>query len=417
MNRICFILFSSLLLFACGCSQTAPAEPNPMLCTVPSDAVAAVVYDRLEDILDSYVDSTDVLKKLNYGSLLHSRAALAFCFTSSLTPVLTVELSSEVEEDLIERVVGTASSLKLSSRYVKAGTAGKEFGVLALSPSETLVASVERHLKEGVSIMDAQHFPRMLEGPVNLDNAIYLKNSGAIRWLRKNALSGMFTNREIADFLRNFSEWMVLAPGTDGSMEFYPSAVDSPAFYWKVLSSISKNNDVKILDIVPSDADFVLSESTGNGALRPLYEGFLDAMVRLDRYRRTLDDFSKGSGRKALDIEKELGVREVALVRWEGRKISLLRCDRESKDTLVQENPFRGVVPALYGKAFLVDDGWMCLKGRWRAFGNKEDMEAFAGVRTEEVEEKNYSFYLRKEETCVSRDNKGIRIWNLNSGL
>ena len=118
-----------------------------------------------------------------------------------------------------------------------------------------------------------------------------------------------------------------------------------------------------------------------------------------------------------MDIEKELGVREVALVRWEGRKISLLRCERESKDTLVQENPFRGVVPALYGKAFLTDDGWMCLKGNWRAFGNKEDMEAFAGVRTEDVEEKNYSFYLRKEETCISRDNKGIRIWNLKSSL
>ena len=71
----------------------------------------------------------------------------------------------------------------------------------------------------------------------------------------------------------------------------------------------------------------------------------------------------------------------------------------------------------MYGKAFLTDDGWMCLKGSWRAFGNKEDMEAFAGVRTEDVEEKNYSFYLRKEETCISRDNKGIRIWNLKSSL
>ena len=417
MNRICLILLSYLLLFVCGCSQTAPAEPNPMLCTVPSDAVAVVAYDRLEDILDSYVDSTDVLNRLNYGSLLQGRAALAFCYTSSLTPVLTVEVFSEVEEDLIERIVRTASSLKLSSRYIGAGTSGREFGVLALSPSETLVASVERHLKEDVSIMDAQHFPKIVEGPENLEKAIYLKNSGAIRWLRKNALSGVFTNRETADFLRSFSEWMVLVPGTDGSMDFYPNAVDSPAFYWSALSSISKDNDVKILDVAPSDADFVLSESTGNGALRSLYEGFLDAMVRLDRYQGTLDDFRKGCGHNALDIEKELGVQEVALVRWEGRKISLLRCDRESKDTLVQENPFRGVVPALYGKAFLTEDGWMCLKGRWRAFGNKEDMEAFAGVRTEEIEEKNFSFYLRKEETCVSKDNKGIRIWNLNSSL
>lgn len=416
MNKICPILLS-LLSLVCGCTQAPLAEPNPMLCTVPSDAVAVVAYDRLEGILDTYVDSTDVLNRINYGRLLRGRAALAFCYTSSLTPVLTVEVSPKVEEDLIDRVIGTASSLKLSSRYIGAGTDGRDSGVLALSPSETLVASVERHLKEDVSIMDAQYFPKSPAGPANLDNAIYLKNSAALRWLEKNAMSGVFTNRETADFLRNFSEWMILVPGTDGSMDFYPEAGDSPALYWNVLSSIVKKNDVRILDIAPSDADFVLSESTGNGALRPSYESFLDAMARLDKYQRNLADFRKGSGRDALDIEKELGVREVALVRWEGRKISLLRCERESKDTLVQENPFRGVVPALYGKAFLTDDGWMCLKGNWRAFGNKEDMEAFAGVRTEDVEEKNYSFYLRKEETCISRDNKGIRIWNLKSSL
>ena len=413
MKKVCCILSSVLLLLASCGKRQAPAEPNPMLRAVPSDAVAVVAYDRLGTILDSFVDSTDVLHKVDYGPLLRGRSALAFCYTSSLTPVLAVEVPAGTDAESVERVIRDAGSRKLSSRFLDADAAGEEFGVLALSTSETLVASVERHLREDVSIMDAQAFPGMPDGPVNLDNAIYLKNSGALRWLRKNAMDGMFTNRETADFLRNFSDWMILVPREDGGMDFYPEAGDTPALYWNVLSSIDKKNQVEIMDVIPSDADFVLSESTGGGAFRPLYESFLDAVVRLDKYRRNLADFRKGSGRNALDIEKELDVREVALVRWEGRKISLLRCGSESKDTLVLENQFRGIVPTLYGNAFLTDDGWTCRKGCWRAFGSKEDMDAFAAVRTGEVEEKVFSFYYRNEKACLSKDSKGIRIWSL----
>lgn len=411
MNKGWRIIFSVLLvLTACG-RKPDKADMNPMLASVPSDAVAAAVYERLGDVLSTLVDSTDVLNRISYGRLLQNRAALSFCYTSALTPVLAIETGSDsADNSSIDHILDRAASLKLSARFLP----GDMGGVLVISQSETLAASVERHLREGASIMDAQGFGTALEQAGTPASAIYLRNAGAQRWLPADTAGGMFPKRDAASFLRTFSEWMVIVPQQDGTYNMFPEKDGSPEHYFTLLDSMKKKH-LEILDAVPENTDFILSESTEDEKFRSLYESYLDANVKLDKYAGRLRDIRRSSGKNLLDAEKELGIREVSVIRWEGRRISLVRCSREARDTVVEENRWEGMVSALYGKAFETEDGWTCSKGCWKAFGSKEDMEAFATVRTENNDEKNSTFYLRTGDTAISCNDKGIRIWNWNS--
>lgn len=412
MNKWRFILLTALLTLLFGCKQEAPVTINAMLSTVPSDAIAVVTGDRLRDVLQNMEDSTHVLRKLNYGTLLKKKAALSFCYTSSLTPVLTIDAGRQATDssEALQPILDRAAQLKLSARLIPGSEFGQKGGILAISQSETLTASVERHLKSGASIQDAPFFTDALALAAGGHNAIFLKNAGALRWLPKNAMNGLFTNRETAAFLKDAAQWIVITPTEENVGEFRMTGADSPACYHKVLASLKKNQ-LKILEVAPADADFVLAQSVEDEQFRPLYEAFQDACVKLDRYKKNLDEVKRSVGKYPLDAEKEMGIKEVALMRWENHKVSLLRCSSSIKDTLVAENPYPGIIPALYGNAFRTEDGWTCRRGSWRAYGNREDVEAFATLPPVEDTPKAHSFYYRNSNVTILTDNRGTRIW------
>lgn len=412
MNKVRGIALLALLLAVFSCKQPdVKVEANPMLSTVPSDALALATYSRLSDLL-AMLDSTDVFNSIAYGRLQGSQAALSYCYTSSLTPVLTINAGRHGADSTsaASAVMERAERLKLYAKILPTQMKGHSTDILVLSPSETLVGSVERHLREGASIFDAPSFTLALEKSSDSADAIYLKNSGALRWLPKNALSGAFTNREAASFIKALCEWIVLIPSHGSGFELRLAGSDSPTEYARLLETDSKDA-LKIQEIAPDNSELVISEAAGPDGYRKLYEEYLDASVKLDKYNNSVSSLRKQIGRSPLDVEKELGVKEVSLLRWEGHKVSLLRCSSNIKDTLIVENEFKGLVGALYGSAFRTEDSWTCKRGYWRAFGSKEDVEAFSVLETKEHPQKLSSFYFRNASAEIYQESKGPKIW------
>ena len=83
-KSILALLAALPLLFACGnpspktdAARDARRVPE-LLAAVPSDALAVVCYDRLEEGL-RLLDSTNVLHRLNLTAFKQSKMALSLC--------------------------------------------------------------------------------------------------------------------------------------------------------------------------------------------------------------------------------------------------------------------------------------------------------------------------------------------------
>ena len=126
-KRILALLAALPLLFACGnpsaktdAARDARRIPE-LLAAVPSDALAVVCYDRLEEGL-RLLDSTSVLRQLNLTAFKQSKMALSLCYNGSLVPVLALE-TGRAEADSVSAVrtlLAQAATLRLQTEYVQA---------------------------------------------------------------------------------------------------------------------------------------------------------------------------------------------------------------------------------------------------------------------------------------------------------
>lgn len=389
----------SLVCVLQSCAGHGGIHTGKMLSAVPSDAQAFVTAEKLGDILSGYIDSSDVLNTLHFGDLKNNSTALSYCNTSSLTPVLAVDAGKADCQALVSEAVSVGLQARLLGQ-----------GVLVLSPSGTLVSSVERHLEEGASVMDAVSFPIAAQSVADSRNAVFLRTSGASGWLPADFPGGKKARSETASFLSNLCDWIVATPCPDGSWTLKLSALNTLSSYMRILESGSSGH-ILADKLAPENADLVISESVSASGFRNLYRAYLDATVRLDAYNRNLHSIADASGVDIVGFEKQLDVREVSRLSWDGHDVSLLRCGTSVRDTLFSENTARGAVAALYGKAFAVDDVWVCRRDRWIAFGSREDVEAFSVLSARKSGNAARSFYYKDSNIIAFRDNKAIRLW------
>lgn len=414
------------LLCACrGGSRSGGPTPLPqtripdLLAAVPSDALAVMCYDHCADGMALY-DSTSVLQKLDLTPFKRARMALALCYNGSLLPVLALDAGRADADSAsaVSTLLEQAAALKLQTDYVRPDPEARRRGFVVITPSSALLQAVRRHLTEYTSILDAPGFRQALAA-AGSNEFIIFRNSGADRLAPKDWMKDFFPRRDLTAFVRTAAEWTVLT-AEDGGFAVHPVRGGSDSFYANILESLPLGES-RLGAVLPDTVRLALALPVSQPQLRESFERFQDASVRLTAYRKRLDELKKASGKDPLKWEKELDIREVALVHLDGGAVTLVRPARAVPDQAPAENPWRGFLPALYGTAFsLPDDSATASFGGWQIYGSEAGLRAFLeAFRSAEPAlkwpGKGCRFILYEPDKTLAWDKKGLRLlWNSN---
>lgn len=415
------------LLSACGGSGhkngnlLSERRIPELISAVPSDALAVVCFDRCEDGLALY-DSTSVLHKLDLSAFSHAAMALSLCYNGSLVPVLALDADRTEAVDSASAVSGLlaqAASLRLQAEYVHPDPEAKRRGFLVITPSNAQLTAVRRHLTEYTSILDAPGFTRALAAAPG-GNFVIFRNGGAERLMPKGWLQDCFPRRELSPFLGAVAEWTVLTPEADG-FAVTPVCSESDSFYANILAAMPPAES-RLGALLPEQTGLALALPVSGQQTRDALERWQDASVKLTQYRRQLDALKRESGKDPLKWEKELDVREVALVHFDGGAVTLVRPGKAVPDRGPEANPWAGFLPVLYGGAFaLPDDSFSASTGGWYIYGSEAAVQAFLDAPRPAEDApviwpgKSCRFILRDNTKTLAWGKKGIQlIWNSN---
>ena len=375
-RRITYILTALFAVLSCS-SPTVEKHVPELLGFVPSDALVVASYDRVCDVL-TLIDSSSVLNSINLGKLRNSKAALGLCYTTSLVPILAVDAGKAGTDTsaVVASILAQADSLGIHSEYIHDETADNRRGALVMSPSAAGLNSARRHYDEKASILDAPSFNEALEKCITHKNWVIFRNNGADKYIPKTFLMNYVQRREFIAFMQKCADWTTLAHEDKGKYIVDAVCGDFDTYYAKVIAT-QQSGQSKIAPLLPRSTEFTIDLPVRNPDFRQAYERYLDASVKLEKYRSRLAALKKESGKSPLDWEKELDVREVAVVKWNNRAVCMVRAANGGQTQETAPNPWRGFVSALYGSAFAIpdDSGYAVIDG-WYIFGGENDLEA-----------------------------------------
>ena len=422
MCKKCLISVCLLLaaLFT-ACSGTdgegrGPEDLPDLLQAVPSDALAVCCVSENSDAL-ARLDSTDRLRSLDLNAFRSSPAVLSMSYNGSLVPSLTIGTGHRDSSRAVASALREAGRKGIFAAYSAPDDASGRQGFLTFTASESQMAALKRHIGNGSSVLDAPGFlaaAALTKG----ENFMVLRNAGARYFLPRGFLGGVFPRRALTSFLHSAADWTILVP--DGSDAWRVSTVqgDSDAYFANVMASLPLKGS-RLGEVLPDSTDFALSLPLPQPQMRAAYERYIDASVKMTQYERRLAALESASGKDPLKWEQEIAATEIALVRWAGNEVVLLRTQNASHLKGVEDNPYRGFVPALYGDAFaLADDSCRAAFCGWYAVGSKEAVEELAG-QTEIKKDSGWPrwgchFVLYSSGRFMAWDKKGMRIWNSN---
>jgi len=387
---------SVVAMLSCTCCrQTAPEESWPLLSAIPSDAICAAVGESCGTLTKEYLDSTDVLRKVIFPSISTQSAALSFCHTTELTPILSMDATQMA--DSIRRI----SLDRMNRNSLHAEIIG---GILVATRSESLLFEMKRHLGSGTSILDAPGFADALKLIKGEKTVVFVRNSAMGKILPRGIKAGPFERKDIVEFMKKAASWTMVLPSRK---EIRFTARD--ASMWTHIFSAIPFGSGSLCRVLPDSTDFVLDIITSEG-FRKAYDNFQDASVKMDKYRAAFSALKKETGVDPRKWEKKMGIREVALSSWNGHKVVLLRTAKKGKDSAAAEINRAGNYPeALYGRAFRLEDCSFCARRKgWIIMGSEEDVAAFASC---ENTMKDSPWKGGKSHALIYFDGKTVQ-WN-----
>ena len=175
----------------------------------------------------------------------------------------------------------------------------------------------------------------------------------------------------------------------------------------------------EVYEILPDTTHFALSIPIQVEAYRIARESLLDASVKLTPYRKDIEALRKLTGKSPLNWEKELNIQEVAIAKWEDKQILLVRPKKAGDDSEIEENPYMGFIPLLYGDAFKIeDDSHHAVFSSWHLFGSKDDLESFINypdrILNPDWHDKKCHLTLLHKDNVLCWNKNEISLWNIN---
>ena len=366
-------------MLAASCGGGRRDGRSELLLTVPSRSVAVMQFRRCGDALRFLTDSTSVFRKLDLRRLDNAQMVLSYDYSARLIPLLAIDAgrASDDTSSLVAGIMRQAEDLGLCCSYTGKALHGR--AALLLSPSRASILEAEEHIRAGASIMDARAFSEAVSSWSG-DGLVILRGGKAARWLPASVLSGLVPRRKLVSFLDELAEWTVFdlpsCEWKDASVRFITGGRDDYLGSWM---PAQRGSSSRIREILPEGVSLVLDLPLDDWKeWYSSYRVFLDARARLTRHDSMLASLRSASGTAPVKWMEQIDPQEIALVRWDSGELLMLRTRRKVRDVSSGDNPYRGFVPAVFGRAFETsDDSCLGRSGHWIAMGSPESVGAF----------------------------------------
>lgn len=412
LRSTAILMVLTLILGSCTQEVREHFSVPEQLRMVPSDALVIINNSRCSDCL-ALLDSSHIFRKLDTGLLSNAKATLSFCYTNTLSPILAIEADKALQDtsDCVIRLLEQARELGLKARTFEPVEGYTKKTNLTITTTETVMSVISRHQDGHLSILDAPDFQDALALTASSRNWVIIRNSGASKLIPKDFLGGMFPQRDLVALSRTFADWTCISFESDGKFRINACRDESGAYFIDHLDAMEPLVS-RLPAIIPDSTDFVLDIPMNSQSYRESYEKYLDAQLKLEKYKSSISSLRKATGKDPLKWEEELDIQEIALVKWFGHSVVALRPAKESAAGGPQPNTFTGFIPALYGSAFrLEDDSFTAHMQGWDIIGSEADVAAFMGASRPE----DFSWPTRKLKFII--DTPELSIFSVSEDI
>ncbi len=354
-------------------------ENNHLVKAVPSDAAIVFCFKNFGHACEILGDSLSVFGKLasnkfdriaemNPGSLRRAPAVMSVHYSKDMPPLMVIEAAKAIADTTMElrSLLAAADSSGLITKI--------NGDLILISTSQTIINSSVRHLEEGHSIIEARGFAEAAS-TVSGDDVLFLSNA-----YTDNIMEAFFArkHRKSRDFIRELAEWTTLSitgHSEEGvSMRGSLLYTNEPSYYLNILSH-SGASEVRIAEIAPSDAEFIVDIPVGDiNAYLKTYRNYLDAKSRLDKYESQLSSQRKELGHNAEDWAKSLDIKEVGIIEMylgeRSCQVLAVRPGVKLKGGPADGTKCGGLVSTIFGNIFTTgDESAAAAVGGWIVIG------------------------------------------------
>lgn len=390
-------VISAMCAFAVSCGKSSdnktafPEKQFQLLKTVPSDACVIMSFDRADDGLKMAQDSLSAFRKLDLGKLGKAEAILSYVYTGDMTPLLAVsDEKCSIDSTALAGLEEKAAACGLKAcKVMQDGNS-----VILFSKSEAVFTSVQRHLDNGTSILDADKFQDALALANGNSATVFISNKLANEYIRHDFLRSYFKRRALAEFIPTISEWTVLnGRGHSKSFDVNTLQPEGSSFFMNIFNDVAFGK-CTIPSVVPASVDMFLDIAIPSAKkFREAYVSYLDANVKLDFYNGKVADLKNDSSLDPVLWEKTIGVKEIAIVGFNAHKsVVVVRASQKFTDSGVMANPYRDCARVLYGSAFnLLDDSYCATFGHYIVMGSEDAVTEFTSAEEKYDLAKNLS--------------------------
>lgn len=352
-------------------SQVADESRYLLLPAVPADAMAVFCYSDAEDA-DSSLFSGELFRAA--GS---TRAVVSIHHSGKgeIKPLYVFDAGRSSGSDSAIAIQEAAAGSRMYAESVDCSTlssVGRSLSsrnLVIVSEQENLVRSSVRHLKEGVSIMDASGFADA-SSAISSGNVLFISNTHSQR-----LISAVMTKRYsgYSSFVSRFARWTVFSMDKKNSLKGTAVYERGTADYMSVLEAAQPSSS-SLSSVLPS---YVLSASVISmkdaSAYVSSYENFVDSRQELSVYRARQQGLTRSVGMSPSDFLKLSGLTEVAKasfkVAGKVEDINLMKTGKEAVAALFSEDisgkdytpsvhlyRYNGYISSIFGKFFSLED-------------------------------------------------------------
>lgn len=395
------IIIGIISLYSNGSGKNSQksAGSYPLLQAVPSDAALVMHFKSLDKALDIMADSTMAFKgiggagKENFdkfisilarnrkiaGSLKSHSAAIAMLSSGNLVPILIIDGGKSQSDSLshASSLLALADSVKL---YAAETGINKKY--VLVSPSETVLSSSERHLSNGLSVLDSEGM-KETAAITSGDNVIFINCSYSGKILTSHFPSKYNKHSELFKKLgkwaslsiTDYSEKHTSLEGTVGGKLLGSSFI--------TMANSAGGSDVKVQDVLPADTYAFISVPVADAKeFFSARDKFLDANGKLEKHKSENQAFKSTLGSSAEDWMKRSGIREAAIAWFHNGKqleeILLMRTDAKKETSEIKDNDSQGLAKCLFGDIFsLADESCSAMYKGWQIIGSRAALEVY----------------------------------------
>lgn len=396
------LLLAAMVAAAVSCSYERKSFPMQdahglatdfaILSFVPQDAPAVFCLNECAAGL-AQVYAKAPMDSLDFGPLASSRALLTFFYDGKLQPCLLIDCA-ETDPAVVEELSASLAEKDMKGKVLE----DKGLKALFLTASDYALSHQEFSLAGGKSVLDAPGFADALSrAPAAKGVTMFFNNAESAK-LPGKLLAGLISRKRLGAFLASAAAWTVISDEDANTYDIAPLTGDDDAFYLNVFSSL-KPEQSRVSPLLPRRTHFMIDLPVSSWK----------------QFSRSHERFLKARSRKpaagyedALAWAKMVNPKEFSYIHFARFKVVAVRAGSRFKDHEPAHNPYQGVVEALLGSAFqLNDDSYYAVRDNWIVIGAENAVKAF--LETSRME-KYPVFASKKINYAVYRP--GMALWD-----